>query len=211
MSYRLTPSSSAHAGSTSRGTAMSIRSSGRASRSRITTSSSSGPTIACGEEVEETMMSACTSCSGSPSSPTTEPPKRSARLSARSACRLATKIVPAPCDASARAVNSLVSPAPMMTTLRSRSPPTMLSARSTATDGTLTRLAPIAVSERTRLPVLSAAANRRFDRGPVQPASMAAAWARRTWPWTSASPTIIESRPAVTRYSWRAASQLRGE
>ena len=101
-------------------------------------------------------MSARASCSGSPSSPTTEPPKRSAKLSARSACRLATKIVPAPWDASARAVNSLVSPAPMMTTWRSSRPPTTPSARSTATEGTLTRLAPIAVSERTRLATLKA-------------------------------------------------------
>ena len=64
-------------------------------------------------------MSACTSWSGNPSSPTTEPPKRSARLRARSAWRLATKIVPAPCSASARAVSSLVSPAPRITTWRS--------------------------------------------------------------------------------------------
>ena len=31
------------------------------------------------------------------------------------------------------------------------------------------------------------------------PAAIAAACARRTWPWISASPTIIESRPAVTQ------------
>ena len=43
------------------------------------------------------------------------------------------------------------------------------------------------------------------------PARIAASCARLTWPWISASPTIIDSRPAVTRYSWRAASQLRGE
>ncbi len=59
------------------------------------------------------------SCSGRPSRPTTEPPKRWARLSARSAWRLATKIVSAPWSASARAVSSLVSPAPMITTWRS--------------------------------------------------------------------------------------------
>ena len=53
--------------------------------------------------------------------------------------------------------------------------------------------------ERTRLPVVSAAANRRFDSGPVLPARIAASCARRTWPWISASPTIIDSSPAVTR------------
>ena len=144
-------------------------------------------------------MSARSSCSGSPSSPTTEPPKRWARGSARSAWRLATKIVPAPWSASARAVSSLVSPAPRITTWRSARPPSTLSARSTATEGTLTRLEPIPVSERTRLPVVSAAANRRLDSGPVQPAASADSCARLTWPWISASPTIIDSRPAVTR------------
>ena len=74
-------------------------------------------------------------------------------------------------------------------------PPSTLSARSTATEGTLTRLEPIAVSERTRLPVVSAAANRRLVSGPVLPARIAASWARLTWPWISASPTIIDSRP----------------
>ena len=58
MSYRLTPSSSPQAGSMSRGTAMSISSSGRPSRAAITSSSSSRPTIGWGEEVEETTMSA---------------------------------------------------------------------------------------------------------------------------------------------------------
>ena len=156
-------------------------------------------------------MSARISCSGSPSSPTTDPPKRCARLSARSAWRLATNTVPAPWSASALAVSSLVSPAPSTTTWRCARSPITLSARSTATEGTLTRLAPISVSERTRLPVVSAAANRRFEKGPVAPARAAASCARLTCPWISASPTIIESSPAVTRYSCRAASQLRGE
>ena len=144
-------------------------------------------------------MSAASSCSGSLSSPTTVPPKRSARLSARSAWRLATKIVPAPWSASARAVSSLVSPAPRITTWRASRSPSTLCARSTATEGTLTRLAPIAVSVRTRLPARSAAANRRLVSGPVAPALTAASCARRTWPWISASPTIIDSSPAVTR------------
>ncbi len=144
-------------------------------------------------------MSACTSWSGSLSRPTTEPPKRCARLSARSAWRLATKIVPAPRSASALAVSSLVSPAPRITTWRSSRSPSTLNARSTATDGALTRLEPMPVSERTRLPVVSAAANSRLENGPVAPARIAASWARLTWPWISASPRIIDSRPAVTR------------
>jgi len=47
--------------------------------------------------------------------------------------------------------------------------------------------------------VVSAAANIRLESGPVQPARIAASCARRTCPWISASPTIIDSRPAVTR------------
>ncbi len=47
------------------------------------------------------------------------------------------------------------------------------SARSTATVETLARPWAIAVSERTRLPVVSAAVKRRFDSGPVTPASSA--------------------------------------
>ena len=39
----------------------------------------------------------------------------------------------------------------------------------------------------------------------------ASSYARFTWPWISASPTIIASRPAVTRNRWRAASPLRSE
>jgi glutamyl-tRNA reductase len=66
-------------------------------------------------------------------------------------------------------------------------------------EGTLTRLEPISVSVRTRLPVLSAAANRRLENAPVVSARIAASCARLTWPWISASPTIIDSRPAVTR------------
>ena len=114
-------------------------------------------------------MSASCRRAGSSSSEPTEPPKRSASERARSARRLAMKIVRTPSAASARAVSSLVSPAPMTTTLRSARSPTTLRARLTATVETLVRSAPIAVSERTRLPASSAARNRRFVIGPVVP------------------------------------------
>ncbi len=100
----------------SRGTAMSTSSSGRPPRARMTSSSSSSPRIGCGEAVDATTTSARSSCAGSSSSATTPPLKRSASARARSAWRLATKIVRTPRAASARAVSSLVSPAPMMTT-----------------------------------------------------------------------------------------------
>ena len=199
MSYRLTPRSSAHAGSMSRGTAMSISSSERPARSRITSSSSARPTIGWGEDVDDSTMSARASSSGRHSSPTTRPPKRCARPSARSAWRLATNTVPAPRSASALAVSSLISPAPRITTCRPPSSPSTLRARSTATEGTLIPPAPSEVSERTRLPVVSAAANSRFVNGPAASVRAAASCARRTCPWISASPRIIESSPAVTR------------
>ena len=158
----------------SRGTAMSTSSSGRPPRARMTSSSSSSPTIGCGDAVDATTMSARSSCAGSSSSATTPPPKRSASERARSAWRLATKIVAhAARRRSARAVSSLVSPAPMMTTCGSARSPRTSIASSTATDEIDARPRPIAVSERTRLPVCSAAVKRRFVSGPVVPAASA--------------------------------------
>ena len=48
----------------SRGTAMSMSTSGRPSRTRMTSARSSASTIGCGEEVEETTMSACSRRAG---------------------------------------------------------------------------------------------------------------------------------------------------
>ena len=123
-----------------------------------------------------------------------------ARLSARSAWRLATKIVPAPWSASARAVSSLVSPAPRITTWRvlqaaEHAQREVDGDRGDAHAARADRRSPSARACR----CVSAAANRRLVSGPVQPARIAASWARLTWPWISASPTIIDSRPAVTR------------
>ena len=154
---------------------MSISSSGAPSRSRMTSASSSTPMIGCGEEVEATTMSASTRRSGRSCSEETEPPKRSAIERARSARRLATKIVRTPSSARAWAVSSLVSPAPMITTSRAASSgPISSRARPTATLETLARPSPSVVSERTRLPVCSAAVKRRLVSGPVVPASSAA-------------------------------------
>ena len=99
----------------------------------------------------------------------------------------------------------------MITTWRSRRSPSASRAASTATEATEARPTEIAVSVRTRLPVASAARKSLFVIGPVVRVASARSYARLTWPWTSASPTIIDSRPLVTRYRWRAASQLRSE
>ena len=72
-------------------------------------------------------------------------------------------------------------------------------ATSTATEATEPPPAPTAVSVRTRLPVASAARNSLLVSGPVVRAASASSYARLIWPWTSASPTIIESSPLVTR------------
>ena len=77
----------------SRGTAMSISSSGRASRSAITCSSPSRSMMWCGELVVETTRSTSASCSGRLSKRIASPSKRWARPSARSWWRLATKTV----------------------------------------------------------------------------------------------------------------------
>jgi len=130
--------------------------------------------IGCGDDVLATTMSASSRRSGSSSSDETDPPKRWAMERARSAWRLATKIVRTPSSARARAVSSLVSPAPMITTLRAVRSPTTSRAKATATVETLPRPAPIAVSVRTRLPVCSAAVNKRLVSGPVVPPASAA-------------------------------------
>ena len=88
--------------------------------------------------------------------------------------RFEKKIVVTPRSASALAVSSLVSPAPTTSTLRSGRWPTTCAASATATEDTEACPAPISVSERTRLPVRSAAEKSRFVSGPVVPAASAA-------------------------------------
>src|SRR5882672_7481012 len=75
---------------------------------------------------------------------TAQPPTACANSFARSAERLLTRMSLTPRDTSARAVRSLVSPAPSTSTLQSVNFPKILCARSTATDPTDT--APRAIS-----------------------------------------------------------------
>jgi hypothetical protein len=91
-------------------------------------------------------------------------------------------MVRTPSAASACAVSSLVSPAPMTITRRCARSPTTSRASATATVDTLALPSPIAVSDRTRFPVCSAAVNRRLVSGPVVRADSAASYARLTWP-----------------------------
>ncbi len=84
MSWTVTPVSSRQLGEMSRGTARSIRSSGRPARSAMTSESASRSITLWGEEVEETTMSAAASSDGSSSKRTALPPKRWAMPIARS-------------------------------------------------------------------------------------------------------------------------------
>ena len=157
----------------SRGTARSITSSGRPERASMTSPSSSGPMIACGDAVAATTMSAASSSTGRASKPTARPPWRAASASARSCRREATKMVCAPRSASGRAVSSAVSPEPSTSTPRPSRSPSTWRASSTATEDSDDGPLASAVSVRTRLPVASAAPKSRLVSGPVVPASSA--------------------------------------
>ena len=78
-----------------------------------------------------------------------------------------------PCALRCVAVSSLVSPAPTMSTVWSRSLPNTCRASSTAAELTLTGRSPMAVSVRTRLPTSSACRNSRLKTTAVQPPSQA--------------------------------------
>ncbi len=99
----------------------------------------------------------------------------------------------------------------MTSTLREPRSPSAFSASSTAIDDTDTRERLMPVSVRARLPALSASRKRRLVIGPVVPSTSASSYARRTWPWISFSPTIIESSPAATLNRCRTASVPRSE
>jgi hypothetical protein len=94
--------------------------------------------------------------------------------SARSRRRLAMNVGSTPRWASACAHWSPISPVPRITTRRPDRSPMPSCAASTATQGTDPAPVDTAVSERTRLPVASAAPNMRLDSGPVVPAPSAA-------------------------------------
>ena len=167
MSSTVTPGSSPHWASMSRGTARSTSSSGRPRRAAMTSPISSAPSSVCGEAVEAITMSARSSSPGSASKEPEAPPKRWASAIARSRRRLATNIVVTPWSCSAWAVSSAVSPAPTITTWRSARSPSASRAASTATEATEARPTEIAVSVRTRLPVASAARKSLLVIGPV--------------------------------------------
>ena len=78
-----------------------------------------------------------------------------------------------PCALRCVAVSSLVSPAPMMSTVWSRRRPNTCRASSTAAELTLTGRSPMAVSVGTRLPASSACRKSRLNTTLVQPPSQA--------------------------------------
>ena len=209
MSNSTTPCTPDAAGSTSRGTAMSMSTMGRVGRSSSATVTCSAEMTGCGASVEHTTTSALPSSSPRQSKPRPMPPRRSAISRAVPTVRLMTTSSPRPRSIRALAVDSAMRPPP---TTRPRRPPRsgMASrARSAATVDTDTGRTATRVSVRTRLPVSSACRNSRSLMTPVQSSSAQRSQACRTWPWISLSPTTIESRLDVTRSRWATARSSR--
>ena len=168
------PSSSSQACSMSRGTAMSMKSSGRWSRARMTTSRSSR--LDQRVRRRRSRRRRCRPRPGGRAAPAaTRPGPRSARparaRARRGGWRRRSWSRPGR-PARGRSARSS-RPAPMITTLRCARSPMTSRASSTATVEMLARPAPSAVSVRTRLPVWSAARKRRFVSGPVVPPASA--------------------------------------
>ena len=116
MSSTVTPGSPAARRSTSRGTAMSSTSSGRAERRATTDDIRSWSMTGSSAPVHVTTTSAVASSSANRREATTRPPVRAASAAPRSAVRLATTSSATPRPASATAAASPTSPAPTTTT-----------------------------------------------------------------------------------------------
>ena len=115
--YRNTSSSFSTSASTSRGTARSMIRIGRRLRVRSALSISPLPMIGNVLAVQVTMMSCAASCEGSSVKVMVRPRKRSASACARSSVRLAKVACFGCCAEKCVAHNSIISPAPMKSTL----------------------------------------------------------------------------------------------
>ena len=171
MSYSVTPSSSPQRGSMSRGTAMSISSSGRPSRWSHHQRELLAPDdrVRGGGRGDDDVGRARAARAA----------RRGRRPSRRSAARGCARgrrggwrrrSCRRPASASACAVSSLVSPAPRITTWRRAGRRARSAASSTATEGTLTWLAPMPSPSARACRSSARRANRRLVSGPVLPA-----------------------------------------
>ena len=159
----------------SRGTAMSIRNSGRYLRWRRTASTCERRITACGAPVEAITTSTRSSTAGHWSKVTASPPISAASAAARSNERLATRMLRAPRESRHCAVTRPTSPAPSTITRLSLRRPKIFSASSTATLPTDVAPCWIEVSRRSRLPTANARWNSRLSAPPVSPAASACA------------------------------------
>ncbi len=96
-----------------------------------------------------------------------------------------------------------------MSTALPERPAKILRANSTAAKATDTAWRPIPVSVRTFLATAKAWVKRVWSVGPTVSHDWASAKASFTWPRIWGSPTIIESRLALTRKAWCTASPSR--
>ena len=205
MSYRKTPATRPASCAMSRGTAMSIRNSGRPRRSSCATSTSSRSTTTPGAPVPLITMSAAESSPRSASKGAARPPRLAASCSAFSKVRPPSTEARAPRRTICRAASSLILPAPTSSTERPPRSPKILVASSTATCETDTAFLPIAVSLRARLAAEIERVRRPFSTAPRLRACSAVWYASFTWPRICDSPSTIESRLAATRKACRTA------
>ena len=170
-SAHLDPAKPTTAGSTSRGTARSIRSRGARPRCRFASASLSGSrcTMRCGAPVELITTSALVKAWPSPSALITRPPWRWASRVALAGSRPRISTSATPRLTSCLAASSLVVPAPISRAADPLSGPRRWRANSTLACGTLAIPRPMAVCERTRRPAAIADSNRRRSCGPAVP------------------------------------------
>ena len=109
------------------------------------------------------------------------------------------------CAAKCVAASSIISPAPMKSTLWSFRLGKMRAASFTAAAAIETLAAPMRVVERTSFATAKERWNRRCSTLPSVPADSAARAASFIWPRICGSPSTIESRPEATRNAWRTA------
>ncbi len=181
---------------------------GRRRRARSARSTRPLPRIGSDEAVDETTMSCSCRCSASVLSSIAWPLKRAARRLARSRVRFATVMRAGACAAKCVAQSSIISPAPMNSTLCSRRVGKMRAASLTDAAAIETLAAPTLVVERTSFATANECWKSLCSTVPSVPADSAWRAASFIWPRICGSPSTSESRPEATRNAWRTAWSL---
>ena len=193
---RVTPGSSATAGSTSCGRARSTIASGRPSGRAVRNRSASTRTPVA--PVQAMRRSALASVLPSSDSGAGWASYSRARRSALTELRFTTVTSAASSLEAVAVARPAMAPAPTMTTRLPATPPSTPSTRARPAltrDGAAWSMS---VSARERLPTRSACWKSTLRAGPTVPCSWPRRSASRVWPRICPSPTAIESRPAAT-------------